>query len=367
MRNKTATPFSYNATITCVYPLSDQYALLPRWNYYILLLFALTFQRREWLIHAALGTIITYAGVTSIHAFILLILTLKSPTPIVDLDAIGCVLILGLTNFVIPPLLHFNHVLRASRVQRVVRIWFVLISFGTLCAAISVAVGLRADRGEICTFPFIPYKNSTGGPPADPENWLRAHCNFTCIDDFPFLRKPEELQIFDLRDSTVGGTFGTLLYFAIVAASLTILSIVLIRGNGSLRLSFPCFHLFSGDTSRKVIKVMLLRQSGLQASLVAALPLGIIFAEMVLNIDPSIPQYNSPRSVGQWASWAASGLLIFAALLDWAMQKWNIGDRQDGSENGSDVGSNMVPIREAKKQLPGLRDYKEFKRRVEVV
>src|SRR5262249_31123025 len=97
----------YNATISCVYPLSGQYCILQRWNYYTLLAFAIFAQNHNWLLSAALGTIVTYAGVTVIHAFVLAI-TASRRTMVVDLDIVGCFIILGVTNTLLWPLLHFN-------------------------------------------------------------------------------------------------------------------------------------------------------------------------------------------------------------------------------------------------------------------
>jgi hypothetical protein len=357
-------PTQYNATISCVYPLSDQYALLPRWNYYVLLLFALTFQRQTQLIHAALGTIIAYASVTCIHAFVLLILTLKNPnTTVIDLDIMGTLLVLGITNYIIWPLLHFNRTLGKARLRTLVRAWFVLVSIGSICAAAALGVSFEKGRGGVCLVPFIPYANDSG-PSVDVTNvWIRNHCNITCTDPLPLLRRSSTLQVIDLKDGWTGGVFDAYRYFAVVAASYTILSITLIQSNGELRFSYSLSHMMSEGGSQKLVKALLLRHSGLQAGLAALAPLGIIFAEMVLNDPLTIPQDESPWNVGQWSCWAASGLLICAAVVDGWMQKRSMEEVGTEVIEGSDDGKGA----RRKKQLPGLRDYKEFTRRIGIV
>jgi hypothetical protein len=355
----------FNATISCVYPLSDQYALLPRWNYYILILFTLTFQRQTQLIHAALGTIITYAGVTCIHAFVLVVLTFKNPnTAVVDLDILGVLLILTVTIYVIWPLLHFNRTLGQTRLRTLVRAWFVLVSIGTICAAVAVGAVLNGQRGSVCVVPFIPYANDSIPSVDVTKVWIWDHCNVTCTDPLPLLRRSSTLQILDFKDGISGGIFDIARYFGIVAASFTIFSIALIQNNGGLRFSCPIPHPLCKEKSQKLIRMLLLSHSGVQASLAMMAPLGIIFTELMLNDALSIPQDESPWNIGQWSCWAASGLLICAAVVDGWMQQRAEEDDTEGSE-GSD-GESGARERE-KKQLPGLRDYKEFTRRIEIV
>jgi hypothetical protein len=364
---------SYNATLSCIYPLSDQYALLPCWNYFALLLFTITFQRQKLLIQAALGSIITYAGVTTIHAFILLILTYTNPSGVVDLDIFGTFLILDVTTLVIWPLLHFNRVIGLPRLRRLMRFFFVGVAGGTIASGVALGALERPWGGGSCEVPFVPYKNDSNPVWGDPNVWLQEHCNVTCTDRYPLLRKESELQVFDIMDfMDDNGLLTAFRCFGIVAAVYTILSICLLRSDGKVRFSLLRLLPEKFLPSKQVIKALLLSQSGLQAGIAAMGPLAIILTELMLSTSPTIPQNESPRNVGQWACWAATLLLGVAAVVDWALERRKeVGDGGGEESESASVSTGHTEdseeIKEKKRQLPGLRDYKEYKKRAEMV
>ena len=98
-----ASDASYNATISCVYPLSGQYGVLQRWKYYSLLALAVFTQNHKWLLGAILGTVVPYVGVTAVHAFAL-IMTASERTMVIDLDIVGSFFVLAIVNVVLWPL-----------------------------------------------------------------------------------------------------------------------------------------------------------------------------------------------------------------------------------------------------------------------
>src|ERR1700727_1025453 len=57
--------------VICVYPVSGQYGLLQRVNYYFLLLAAVLAHSKEWLVGGAFAAVMTYAGVAAVHAIVL--------------------------------------------------------------------------------------------------------------------------------------------------------------------------------------------------------------------------------------------------------------------------------------------------------
>ena len=63
--------FSYSGV--CVYPISGQYGFLNRLLFYLLVLFALIARKRTWLAAAALGTAMTYAASSAVHAIALVV------------------------------------------------------------------------------------------------------------------------------------------------------------------------------------------------------------------------------------------------------------------------------------------------------
>lgn len=66
-------PERFSYSVICTYPISGQYGFLARLSYYLLLIFALILRKHLWLSTAALGTAMTYAATTCVHAFSLLV------------------------------------------------------------------------------------------------------------------------------------------------------------------------------------------------------------------------------------------------------------------------------------------------------
>src|SRR5215469_752988 len=207
---------SYNAT--CVYPLSGQYCILQRSNYYALLVFAIFAQNHNWLLSAALGTVVTYAGVTAIHTFVLAI-TASRRTMVVDLDIVGCLIILFITNSVIWPLLHFNRTLRLHRLRRLFKVWCLFVSIGTICAANTSIAVIRPPR-QHCILPFTPHiGNISLGWQNDLVLHANTQCNLTCYDPAPYLRSSSDLQILNLADmDSANYALSIFRYFSFVVA-----------------------------------------------------------------------------------------------------------------------------------------------------
>jgi len=171
---------SYNATISCVYPLSGQYCILQRWNYYVLLAFAIFVQNHKWLLSAALGTIVTYVGVTVMHSFILAIIAPRRAM-VIDLDIVGCFIILVITNVVLWPLLHFNQILRLHRLRQLFKVWCLFVSIGSICAA-NVSMAVIRPPSQHCALPFSPHaSNISLGWQNDPVLYAKTYCNLTCL------------------------------------------------------------------------------------------------------------------------------------------------------------------------------------------
>ncbi|KAK7918185.1 hypothetical protein PG985_010059 [Apiospora marii] len=64
-------PFTYYTDIQCVYPISGNYGLAPRFLYYFLVFFVALFQRYPKLTAGAAAYCISYAGATAVHAVLL--------------------------------------------------------------------------------------------------------------------------------------------------------------------------------------------------------------------------------------------------------------------------------------------------------
>ncbi|KAK6822746.1 hypothetical protein PG987_014291 [Apiospora arundinis] len=75
-----STPFTTHVDIQCVYPISGNYGIAPRFLYYCLVFFVALFQRYPKLTAGAAAYCISYAGATAVHAVILAVIS-GSSTP----------------------------------------------------------------------------------------------------------------------------------------------------------------------------------------------------------------------------------------------------------------------------------------------
>ncbi|KAK8848949.1 hypothetical protein PGQ11_015429 [Apiospora arundinis] len=75
-----STPFTTHVDIQCVYPISGNYGIAPRFLYYCLVFFVALFQRYPKLTAGAAAYCISYAGATVVHAVILAVIS-GSSTP----------------------------------------------------------------------------------------------------------------------------------------------------------------------------------------------------------------------------------------------------------------------------------------------
>jgi hypothetical protein len=100
-------------SVNCMYPLSGQYATLPRALFYTLIVFSLVFRRHAWISVAALGTAMTYSGVAAIHLFALVGSyklgypggwDRESTTDFLDVDFQGIAIILMAAGIMLTPI-----------------------------------------------------------------------------------------------------------------------------------------------------------------------------------------------------------------------------------------------------------------------
>jgi hypothetical protein len=130
---------NYRIGIYCQYPLSGQYDMLPRGLFYLLLIFSLLFRRHNWLATAALGTAMTYAAVSAVHMFALVMnfdfgtpddpkgWNINSSKAYGDVDVFGIYPILSAAAIMLTPILNWSVSIRANEAQMVVVYWGALV------------------------------------------------------------------------------------------------------------------------------------------------------------------------------------------------------------------------------------------------
>ncbi|KFY05263.1 hypothetical protein V491_09172 [Pseudogymnoascus sp. VKM F-3775] len=115
--------------VSCVYPMSGQYALLPRILFYVSLIFASTVRRSGWFSNVVLGLAMSYSTTAFVHIIVIYATHGWTP-PILDLDALGTFMI-GTASVSMYPALA---ILRQSKynsvaVQRLVGSWWYIMFF----------------------------------------------------------------------------------------------------------------------------------------------------------------------------------------------------------------------------------------------
>ncbi|KAL8649668.1 MAG: hypothetical protein Q9226_005480 [Calogaya cf. arnoldii] len=109
-------PAIENAMV-CVYPISSQYALLPRLLFYFLTVFGVIYRHQEWLVAGALASALTYSGSAAVHAVLLAGFRQENA---LDLDVIPCNAVLAMSVLIAVPLLHYSKTWRLNNAKLVV-------------------------------------------------------------------------------------------------------------------------------------------------------------------------------------------------------------------------------------------------------
>jgi len=94
--------------VICVYPVSGQYGLLQRLNYYFLLLAAVLAHSKEWLVGGAFAAVMTYAGVVAVHALVLACIS-ATHHDVLDLDVSGAWSVLSVATVMLVPMLEWSY------------------------------------------------------------------------------------------------------------------------------------------------------------------------------------------------------------------------------------------------------------------
>lgn len=308
------------STVRCVYPLSGQYGVLPRVQYYILLV--LTFApylsrhpEKGWLkllIAATAGSALIYSGCAAIHAILLLVWRSHSPF---DVDVAGAYSVVSVGFVMSLPLLTFSETLRRHRDQLIMAFWALLMVVGTVCGMVVVGT-MQTDLGKVFRTGSVMSEEaacySPSGTLLTSPNQITADSKFSCIyvcfnASVPPIRRQNSMIA--VPSAQVKGIYFKCAFAcAVVIMIFTILSLILA----------PAF--FDDTTLRKILS----GRSGWRrvAALfyVGACPLtcfaNIVINEMWLNYG-GLPHEESPYQVGQWATVVQTGLVVVALGLDW--------------------------------------------------
>ena len=219
----------------CAYPISGQYDFLARLLFYVLLIASLVLRHHLWLSTAALGTAMTYGGVSALHALALIARfgysddQLGPDTPLTDaikkagdVDLAGIYPVLAAGCLMLTPILNFSKTVRDHNGRAVVLVWGMLM-FTALIATLakiwnnqgpvvpymdlSQLTTCRLNVSKSCTAFDALISNNTYGISnfASYEFYHRCECNDTCGAVSPenvAFRKDTGMQAWLTKDRT---------------------------------------------------------------------------------------------------------------------------------------------------------------------
>lgn len=110
--------------VTCTYPVSGQYDLLPRILYYVSFVVAIVARRHEWLAGAALGSVMIFSSTAILHLMIIHKTQNASPK-VLDLDFYPISIIINTALMFCVPFISFSQTIAYSetRARPIIAIW----------------------------------------------------------------------------------------------------------------------------------------------------------------------------------------------------------------------------------------------------
>lgn len=330
----TAAPY-YNATtdrkqVVCVYQLSGQYGMLPRFLYYALIIFAL-FSKRPWLVGGALASALTYSGTTAVHAILLAAISKNS---LFDIDAVGAFAICSAGSLAVMPILEFSSTLRNSQFRPIFGFYGTLVAIGSICAATAaiwrdypVENACRSSENVLLTSAY-QLADAT------------FNCTYSCFSSHQLLRNPSEITVISKWQA-----FGRMEGVFVVAVSLTmifgallgVLSFGLtskksteaelkatITGNKAHPRDIPKQRRAKAATRNRARKELNDGVYKPELNILTccqvffnplAWPISIILCELYLLAQGGLPSNESAYAIGQWGPWVSVILALVASYI----------------------------------------------------
>ena len=282
-------PAIENAMV-CVYPISSQYAFLPRLLFYAFTAFGVIYRHQEWLVAGALASALTYSGSAAVHAVLLAGFRHESA---LDLDVIPCNAVLATSVLIVVPLLRYSQTWRLNNANLVILLWSFLVTVGMVCAVFAIWTDHRAEppcrtaNGTLLTAPSL-YKSVAG-----------FNCSYSCFASSNHLRAVTEIRAMEAKRMRVP------LNFTLI--SLTAANVVGLITYGTHIVTF--FIPTSSSSPSHILKWVW--------CIVFSASAGVICVgfEVGMQRPPAVPVSEVYQNVGQWAPWVMATFVVLAALL----------------------------------------------------
>jgi hypothetical protein len=304
--------------ISCVYPISGTYGLLPRCFFYISLLFALLLRRNEWLVVGCLLSVMTFSGTGAIHA---MILTGDGQDPsVVDLDYRVLLVLLSACILSFPPLIEWTRTLRNNSGRRIFELWGALIWVAGMCCIVrflkdesrrhwqhaSTEVACRSSSGELL--------RTTGA---------QSGCSYQCLQVSSTTRASGDAIVIP-NDALRGSTQNRALLFTVATTLIAMVGVPVYAIAARKRLDAAeeeeRLRVSLGPATVMGVNGLKVDRSKTFAQLCfVCLVAAITWSESVYFKE--LPTNEKLYSIGQWGPWASAALVVAAAVVNWSVEK----------------------------------------------
>ncbi|KAJ7861487.1 hypothetical protein B0H13DRAFT_1900461 [Mycena leptocephala] len=308
----------------CGFNISDQYSVMQRWLFYLLLVSGLVLHHSsaDWLTGAVLGAAMVISMTIAFHAFVLRYV--KKPG-FTDLDSLVIIQILALCVYISMPFIFLSF---KGRSQKPIYFIFVMIWAFVCYAGVLCAIGAATANPQA---PCVPY-NTTAGLTVPVNATL---CAESCLQQMSPIRVPGSavpipFTSFDPMKDTIlaakiaGGVGGGL---------------TLLLGLFRIRLSPPSEEEMAEEFDG-IFMFASLTRVGLFCigGGIAGFIVQLIAGERALH-DTGIDYPGPFKSPSQWMPWVAVVLTTIATCLVYALKDTGLGgatantEARDGSTN----------------------------------
>ena len=314
-----------NQQVSCVYPLSGQYGLLPRLLFYSSLVLTVTIRRSNWLVVGAFASAMTFSATAFVHIIIIFATHWGRP-PILDLDVLGIYLMSKVSVSMYPSMIVFQSGRENGMGELLVGWWYVIMFITSWVAAniLSGASGPpQGSNAEVAC--FLPDKTLLTSL-AQLSGGLNLECTYDCFLKGGSILKAQSAAtvVWGTPSQDKGGTVGGHISNAFCATMLV------------LGVALPTLH------SKKMLPNRLQQaiaqhpagsesEQGLYAimtpivyiCLISVVPWLIMIEYSIRNV----PIEEDFSAIGQWAPWATGAFGTIGAFL------YQHGDPAYGKEN----------------------------------
>ncbi|KFZ16275.1 hypothetical protein V502_05193 [Pseudogymnoascus sp. VKM F-4520 (FW-2644)] len=275
--------------VSCVYPLSGQYGLLPRLLFYLSLVLTVTIRRSNWLVVGAFASAMTFSATAFVHIIIIFATHWGRP-PILDLDVLGIYLMSKVSVSMYPSMIVFQSGGENGMGEILVGWWYVIMFITSWVAANILSGASGPPQGSNAEAACFLPDNTLLTNLAQLNGELNPECIYNCFLKGGSILKAQSAAtvVWGTPSQDTVGTVGGHISNALCATMLV------------LGAALPTLH------SKKMLPNRL---------------------QQVIAKHPAGSESEQGLAIGQWAPWATGAFGTIGAFL------YQHGDPAYGKEN----------------------------------